>query len=166
MRSPHGPTTTSRSARRVLIAGLALVASVGAAACGDDDEESAPTVPTVAAEAAGVPTPSSPALISPAGAQGFLAAPPPGLVVLDVRTPEEFAEGHLADARLVDFQSPTFGADVAQIDRDLPVFVYCRSGNRSAQAVAAMVELGFTNLTELDGGVLAWQDAGYPLVTG
>jgi rhodanese-related sulfurtransferase len=154
--------------RPVRLAALALgalaVVTSGAAlsACGDDD-----ATPTgIEAGAAGVPTPDSPVLLGPAEAQAFLASPPAGLVVLDVRTPEEFAEGHLADAQLLDFQSPTFAADVAELDRDLPIFVYCRSGNRSAQAVATMVDLGFTNLSELDGGVVAWQAAGSPLVTG
>ena len=98
-------------------------------------------------------------------AQAILAAPPAGLVVLDVRTPEEFAAGHIDGAVMIDFQSPTFAADVAELDEEAPVFVYCRSGNRSAQAVAAMVGLGFTDITELDGGVIAWEAAGLPLVT-
>jgi rhodanese-related sulfurtransferase len=107
---------------------------------------------------------SSPSLIDPAAAEALLAAPPAGLVVLDVRTPEEFAAGHLDGAVMIDFQSPSFAADVVALGEDTPVFVYCRSGNRSAQAVAAMVQLGFTDLTELDGGIVAWEAAGLPLV--
>ncbi len=142
---------------------MAVVGVVGLAACSDDDE-----VATAEVEqgAAGVPTPDSPMLLGASEARAFLASPPPGLIVLDVRTPAEFAEGALPNARMIDFESPTFVAEVSEIDRDVPIFVYCRSGNRSAQAVAAMVELGFTNLTELDGGVVAWQAAGLPLVTG
>ena len=59
-----------------------------------------------------------------------------------------------------------FAADVDQLPDDPPVFVYCRSGNRSAQAVAQMVQLGFTDIAELDGGIVAWQAAGQPVVTG
>ena len=87
------------------------------------------------------------------------------MTVIDVRTPEEFAAGHLDGAVMIDFQSPSFAADVVGLGEDTPVFVYCRSGNRSAQAVAAMVQLGFTDITELDGGVVAWEAAGLPLVT-
>lgn len=154
----------SSSARSVSLAAFALVLACGGAlaACGEDEA----TPEGIEEGAAGVPNPDSPELVDPVTAEAFLAGAPAGLVVLDVRTPAEFAEGHLAGAQLIDFQSPSFAADVAEIDRDLPIFVYCRSGNRSAQAVATMVELGFTDLTELDGGVVAWQAAGLPLVTG
>jgi 3-mercaptopyruvate sulfurtransferase SseA len=61
----------------------------------------------------------------------LLHDPPPGLVVLDVRTPEEFAAGHIAGASNVDLNSATFATAVAKLDPKLPYFVYCHSGNRS-----------------------------------
>ncbi len=153
-----------RPARCALVV-AALVASVGLVACGEGGSGgTAENDPT--ATAAGLPSAASPSLVAPAAADALLGAPPAGLVVLDVRTAEEFAAGHLEGAVMIDFQSPTFADDVIAIDRDVPVLVYCRSGNRSAQAVAAMVGLGFANLIELDGGVVAWEAAGLPLVSG
>ena len=157
--SLHVPARGRRSSA-VVVGLTALVASLsagGLAACGGDESSSdaAATTATVS---------SSVALIGPAAAAALLAAPPAGLVVLDVRTPEEFATGHLEGAVMIDFQSPSFAADVVALGEETPVFVYCRSGNRSAQAVAAMTQLGFTDLTELDGGIVAWEAAGLPLV--
>lgn len=83
--------------------------------------------------------------------------------ILDVRTPAEFAEGHIADATVVDWNDPSFPSRVAELDKSKRYLVYCRSGSRSAQAVAAMREMGFTDITELQGGVIAWEAAGLPL---
>lgn len=70
--------------------------------------------------------------------------------LIDVRTPGEFASGHLEGASNIDVQSSDFTAQVSQLPKDAPYVVYCRSGNRSADAIAQMQDLGFTNL--LDGG--------------
>lgn len=144
------------------LAALALLA----AACGGDDagEASGPTAVAESGEtasaSAGLRT------VAPAEAATVLADGPDDLVVLDVRTPEEFAEGHLADATLVDFYEPDFADQLAGLDRDVPYVLYCRSGNRSGQTLAMMAELGFTDVTEVGGGALAWTDAGLELVGG
>jgi len=70
--------------------------------------------------------------------------------LIDVRTPAEFASGHLEGADNIDVQSSDFAAKVSQLPKDAPYVVYCRSGNRSAAAIEQMQSLGFTNL--LDGG--------------
>lgn len=88
------------------------------------------------------------------------------LVVLDVRTPEEVAAGALPGAINIDLSSPDFTRQVAELDRDVPYFVYCRSGNRSAEAVRIMQDLGFTEIYELDGGILDWAEAGGRLTAG
>jgi phage shock protein E len=67
--------------------------------------------------------------------------------VIDVRTPAEFAEGHLEGAINVDWQGATFADEIAQFDPAGNYVIYCRSGNRSGQAISAMTEMGFTNLT-------------------
>ncbi len=67
--------------------------------------------------------------------------------VIDVRTPAEFAEGHLDGAINIDWQGATFAADIAQFDTAGTYVIYCRSGNRSEQAISAMTEMGFTDLT-------------------
>lgn len=67
--------------------------------------------------------------------------------VIDVRTPAEFAEGHLDGAINIDWQGATFADDIAQFDTAGTYVIYCRSGNRSGQAISAMTEMGFTDLT-------------------
>lgn len=84
-------------------------------------------------------------------------------VVLDVRTPEEFAMGHIANAKNINVNSPTFRADVTKISKDAEVFVYCKSGSRSATAIKELSELGYTQLWDLDGGVLKWESDNYQL---
>ena len=88
------------------------------------------------------------------------------LVVLDVRTPEEFAAGALPGAILIDINDPSFTTEVSELDTDLPYLVYCRSGNRSAAAVEIMEDLGFAEIYELADGVQAWVGSGRQLTTG
>lgn len=90
----------------------------------------------------------------------------PDVVVLDVRTPEEFAAGHLPDAINIDVSAADFASRVAALDQSATYAVYCRSGNRSGVAVDHMVEAGFSDVQHLDGGIIAWQSADGPLVTG
>ena len=72
--------------------------------------------------------------------------------VVDVRTPAEFAEGHLQGAVNINFQNESgFLAGVRQLDRDGSYVLYCRSGNRSAAATARMRDLGFTDVTDAGG---------------
>jgi rhodanese-related sulfurtransferase len=87
-----------------------------------------------------------------------------GVVTLDVRTPAEFAEGHIEGARLIDFQSGNFESEIAGLDKEATYAVYCRSGNRSGQAVAIMHDAGFHNVYNLDGGVIDWANEGLTLV--
>ena len=89
----------------------------------------------------------------------------PGVVTLDVRTPAEFAEGYIEGARLIDFQSGNFENEIASLDKNATYAVYCRSGNRSSQAVKVMQDAGFTNVFNMNGGVIDWANAGLPLVT-
>lgn len=85
------------------------------------------------------------------------------LVVLDVRTPDEFNAGHLDGAVMIDFYESDFAANINELDRDQPYLLYCRSGNRSGQTLALMEDLGFTNVADVDGGINAWLDAGLPV---
>ncbi len=88
----------------------------------------------------------------------------PEVVVLDVRTPAEFAAGHLAGATMVDFYSASFRADVGKLDRQKAYLVYCHTGNRSAQAVMVMQQLGFREVYNMLGGIAEWQAEGRPVV--
>lgn len=87
------------------------------------------------------------------------------LVVLDVRTPEEFAGGHLPGAVNVNFYDDDFEDRVAELDRGVPYLVYCSQGGRSGSAGGIMQELGFTDVADMTQGFPAWADAGYE-VTG
>jgi len=83
------------------------------------------------------------------------------LVVLDVRTPEEYAAGHIPGKVVnVDFKADDFKTRVADLDRDTPYLVHCQGGGRSTSSLAVLEELGFKNLYHLDGGLSAWQEAG------
>ena len=87
-----------------------------------------------------------------------------GVITLDVRTPGEYAEGHLQNAQLIDFQSGNFENEISSLDKNATYAVYCRSGNRSGQAVKVMHDAGFHNVYNLNGGVIDWVNAGLPLV--
>ncbi len=87
-----------------------------------------------------------------------------GMTVLDVRTPAEFAEGHLAEAVNIDLSAPDFAARIAELDPAAPYAVYCRSGSRSAEALRLMQEAGFDDVAHLDGGIIDWQGSGGEIV--
>jgi rhodanese-related sulfurtransferase len=123
----------------VLAAGALLVA-----ACGGSDTAVIETVP--ADEAADI-----------------LTEPPTGLVTLDVRTPEEFGEARIGGASNLDFYAADFADRLAGLDKSLPYLVYCRTGNRSGQALDMMRDLGFEQVYNLDGGIVSWNEAGFPV---
>ncbi len=89
----------------------------------------------------------------------------PGTVLLDVRTPQEYAEGHLPGAINIDVESPSFTQQLATLDPAGTYAVYCRSGNRSGVALQTMQAAGFTSAYHLGGGIVAWQDSGGEVVT-
>jgi rhodanese-related sulfurtransferase len=79
-----------------------------------------------------------------------------GVVVLDVRTPAETAEGMIAGAQELDFRAPDFQDKLGKLDRDKTYLVYCRSGGRSSSACSMMEEMGFKNVYNLVGGYQGW----------
>ena len=85
-------------------------------------------------------------------------------LILDVRTLDEFSAGHLADARHQDILAEGFLDGLKDLDKSVPVYVYCRSGGRSARAQAMLQEAGFKKVINLDGGITAWKEAGFPTV--
>lgn len=107
--------------------------------------------------------PRAVATISVKEARDWLADPNASWKLLDVRTPEEFAEGRLTGSTLMNFNAPDFREQLLKLDRNQPYIIYCRSGARSAKALAMMRELGFRNAYDIQGGILAWQAAGYPV---
>lgn len=114
-----------------------------------------------------------PALIltirSPASADG--AIPPAqaatlikdkkDLQLIDVRTAGEYAEGHLANAKLIPVQE--IAQRLAEIDKSKPVLLYCRSGHRSGNALKILQGQGYKDAKHIEGGIGAWQAAGLPV---
>ncbi|GAB3006316.1 thioredoxin domain-containing protein [Niabella terrae] len=90
----------------------------------------------------------------------------PDGVILDVRTPEEYAGEHLDKAVNFNWQDPAFADNVAKMDKKAPVFVYCLSGGRSAAAAKKLREKGFQEVYEMQGGMLKWKASELPLVQG
>ncbi|WP_216690886.1 rhodanese-like domain-containing protein [Hymenobacter siberiensis] len=86
----------------------------------------------------------------------------PDAVLVDVRRPEEFAQGHLPGAVNIEVTAPDFAQRVASLDKEAPTYVYCRSGARSASAAGQLTQAGFANVSNLLGGVLDWTE---PLTT-
>ena len=84
-------------------------------------------------------------------------------VILDVRTPQEFAAGHIPGAVNLNVNSPSFTEDIRKLDSSQVHLVYCRSGRRSQRACSLLNEAGFEKLNELTSGIQAWQAAGKPV---
>lgn len=85
--------------------------------------------------------------------------------LIDVRTPEEFNEGFIAEALNINWNNNSFGNDIQTLDKSKPVFVYCFSGARSASAASYMRKNGFKEVYELNGGILKWRAAKLPETT-
>ena len=83
--------------------------------------------------------------------------------VLDLRTPREFATGHMIGARNVDFNDPRFREVLQGLDREQSYLVHCASGNRSTRALSVFGELGFKKIYHLRRGLRGWVAAGYPV---
>lgn len=84
-------------------------------------------------------------------------------IILDVRTPQELAEGYISGAVNIDYSSSNFKEDLNKLDKSKPVYVYCRSGRRSANAMSLLNNLGFTEVYNLNGGIISWAQAGLPI---
>ena len=80
--------------------------------------------------------------------------------LVDVRTAKEFEEGHIAGAQNIDFFAEDFLDQFKGLDKEKPLYIYCRSGNRSAKASRKLSEAGFKNIIDLEGGYIAWKAAG------
>jgi rhodanese-related sulfurtransferase len=84
-------------------------------------------------------------------------------IVLDVRTPEEYAGGYIGNAVNIDFYKPSFQDEIRKLDKDKTYFVYCQAGGRSKSAYEVMKKEGFAKVYELNGGISEWQSSNLPL---
>ena len=83
-------------------------------------------------------------------------------VIIDVRSPAEFAEAHIVGALNIDVNGPSFSQQIAELDVDEPYLVYCRSGNRSAEAASQMEDIGIKDIADA-GGLAELAAAGAPV---
>ena len=100
--------------------------------------------------------------ISVQDAAALLQNPPQGLVILDVRTPAEFREGHLPGAVNMDYFGGPFETQVQSLPKTAPVLLYCRTGNRSGSAYDIMTKAGIGNILHMNEGITKWQQLGLP----
>ena len=86
-------------------------------------------------------------------------------ILIDVRTPDEYAKGYIAGAKNINWNGRDFEQQVSGLDKTKPVYVYCLGGGRSASAAKKLTKLGFKNVYDLDGGMMNWKRANMPVVT-
>ena len=85
-------------------------------------------------------------------------------IVLDVRTPAEYKEGHIDRSTNIDFSAADFADKISKLDKTKTYLVYCRSGHRSANAAALMKSANFTKIFNMLGGIVKWQSENRPVV--
>ena len=160
------------------ISGLLLAVALVFTACTTGNKTATPTATDTPAFT-GTPTPT----VTPATTNTPVAAPVfqnvspqeaaeliedsgngSGFTILDVRTPEEYAAGHIEGAVNLDFYAADFRDGLERLDKSAAYFVYCRSGKRSEQATQMMEELGFSEVYNLSGGMNDWTAAGLPTI--
>lgn len=83
--------------------------------------------------------------------------------LIDVRTTEEYGEGHLANSRNICVTEDDFKERISKLDKNEPIYLYCRSGKRSANAAKILEDMGFTEIYDMDGGILKWESDGLEL---
>jgi rhodanese-related sulfurtransferase len=139
--------------RRLTVLALGLLATfpLVAAGCGSDDDSA------VAGEVA---------TTTATAGDGAAADAAADVIIIDVRTPEEFAQGHLEGAVNLDVEGGEFEAGLADLDPAAAYSVYCRSGRRSAIAADVMAQSGFAEVTDLGSLESAAAATGLPVTTG
>jgi len=151
------------STRPIFAVGAAAVAMFGLTSCAESEADAANEPAAQQVETSVV---SGIRVVTPEEAAETIADAPDDLVILDVRTQDEFDEAHIDGAVLLDFYRDDFADRLAELDPTVPYVLYCRSGNRSGQARAIMDDLGFQSVEDVDGGIVGWQQAGLPTVAG
>lgn len=86
--------------------------------------------------------------------------------IIDVRTPEEFNSGHIADAVNINFYDDDFKQKIGKLNNQQPVLVYCKAGARSAEAASILKKKGFTQVYDLEGGIMSWENSSLPVTVG
>ena len=150
---------TPKWSRRTAAAALAVAAITGISACSSGAPEGSSRAPAS--------NPTSQETGKHMAASDFSTAmDKPGTIVLDVRTPAEFANGHLPKARNIDLNGADFATRIAALDKNATYAVYCHSGKRSNAAMEQMAAADFKRVYDLEGGIVAWQGMGGAMTMG
>jgi phage shock protein E len=153
------PPTYHRIAAATLGVAVSLAVTTGLSACS--------STPPAISGGAPAGSASSPAMARHLTAAEFSTAlKKTGTIVLDVRTPGEFASGHLPAARNIDIGGADFATRIAKLDKNATYAVYCHSGQRSAAALQQMAAANLTHAYDLAGGMMAWENMGGPMMKG
>lgn len=156
-----------RTSTAAALAAAALALTVGLSGCSSDSASAegsadAGTSAEVQGPAAPVTAPEAPVRV---GVPEFAeVVSSPDVTIVDVRTPEEFAQGHIDGAVNIPVEFPDFIDRVSELDPAGTYAVYCRSGNRSQPAVAGMASVGINGIFELESGTTGWTSEGQQLV--
>jgi rhodanese-related sulfurtransferase len=140
---------------KMLIAPLAALALLAGCQQRAGDEQAKHALPEM-------PMPQMAALLGPQDVRSMMVSRPE-VALIDVRTPEEFAAGHIAGAVNIDYKAEDFADQVARLPKDRDYILYCRTGHRSGLAQEKMQGLGFRNISHMNGGITAWQEGGLPV---
>ena len=142
----------------VAFAAAALALTAPLTACSSTDTKAAAAPADVTAE-----EPATPERVDAVMFSALVATA--GVTVIDVRTPEEFAQGHIQGAVNYNVEGPDFANQIMGLDPAGIYAVYCQSGNRSQPAVAQLSSVGIENVYELESGITGWESAGFPVVS-
>jgi len=142
----------------VAFAAAALALTAPLTACSSTDTEVAAAPVDVVVEA-----PTAPERVDAAMFSTVVATP--GITIIDVRTPEEFAQGHIEGAVNYNVEGPDFANQIMGLDPAGVYAVYCQSGNRSQPAVAQLSSVGIASIFELESGITGWENEGFPVVS-
>ncbi|MCC3305900.1 rhodanese-like domain-containing protein [Sneathiella sp. HT1-7] len=98
-----------------------------------------------------------------ASAAAQIIANSPEVIILDIRTPAEFNEGHIKNAINIDYYAPDFDEQITALDPNASYVLHCRSGGRSGRALSVLRENNLIDVTHLKGGIISWKEAGFSL---
>lgn len=145
-----------------LASAAALALTLAVSGCSSDSASDSASEPVVQTANGSVAPPEAPVRVGVPDFADVIASP--NVTIVDVRTPEEFAQGHIEGAVNIPVEYADFTDQVSQLDADGTYAVYCRSGNRSQTAVDQMSAVGINGIYELESGTNGWAAAGQPLV--
>ena len=147
----------------IAVAGAAALAlTLGGSGCSSDSASDSASESVVLTADGTLAPPEAPVRVGVTDFADVIASP--DVTIVDVRTPEEFAQGHIEGAINIPVEYADFTDQVSQLDADGTYAVYCRSGNRSRSAVDQMSEVGINGIYELKSGTNGWAATGQPLV--